>query len=263
MTRPIRDSLSFATFLLAGLLHCSSAGAQNLLDPQAWTAWNQAAIGQLVIRSTSIRLQPLSTTPTTCGLEQTVQVPADGLYQFRHSGFGGASGVLRGSWQVGPHSNSGFDGFNRRTTWKLTLTRGSYVVRFTTGTSDLPEDYWLMNQPQLIPISDPTCEIDVVGDETLGPLPSYVVRAPAHFVLLSLRRSASPITVPGILGHLQLDPNSQVFVLGSSPSGQTTVVVSDITLMSLRRLPTHSIQAVRTGSAPEFGTGHTIEALGF
>lgn len=200
-------------------LLCSASGyAQNLLGHERWQAWNAPLVLHFSSGPEWLSLLPYDPNRGRCGIEQIVDVPVAGTYQFHFQGAGGVTGWFGAEWDIGPHQRR-FWSESRQFSWTVSLSAGPQLVRFTTDTSDMKIDAWIMRQPILRPVVEPTVEVSLVGQ----PMPSFSVATRGHMLLLAMRRLSVPLSIPGLRHGLELDPEAGLMLLAISPTGNLTL----------------------------------------
>lgn len=254
MLRSLKPALLMLS-IASGMWGLRGAAAQNLLSWSAWRPWNAQYVTQLSIDPNTISFSPYDPTwpfGTTCGLEQDVAVPADGLYQLHFQGAGGVTGFFEASWSIGGNERH-FDGRHRQMAWSCWLTAGTHTLRFTTDTSNQAVDRWAFDQPILRPVVPPAIDLDLEGSVTGYLLPWASVFTPAHVLAMAPQRQASPLVVPG-LGHgLELAPLSQIVVVTTSPNAWIGFALPPLSLFG-QSWPGFYLQAISLEAPASFGS---------
>ena len=247
--------MNCVTTLAFAVLAAAPLCGQNLLSPNAWQAWNPALVRDLQITSEQIVFTPLDPTRAgaRCGIEQTVQIPAAGLYQLIHVGGGGATGLFPGDWSVGSQTVA-FDGVDRQVAQTWQLPAGPALVRFSTATSDLESDFWVLRQPILRPVMAPSVDANITIGPFQNPFPRFRMSADAEFVFLAIRPLTTPLPIPGFANALEIDPQPLFVVLGASATPPVQFELDVNLLLATGSTPELFVQALDIAGGPAFGS---------
>jgi hypothetical protein len=234
-------------------LLASSAPSQNLLTRNGWQPWNAQYVTQYSATQTSITFAPyapgIQPGLEVCGVEQQLTVPTTGVYQLKMVGVGGKTGTFPASWQIQGQS-FGFRSDLQQHTWTVALTAGPATLRLETPTSNLMGETWLLKQPELLPATAPTADVELVANPT-GP-PKAVFTSEAAYVVVGLETWA-PLHIPGILGTLDTNP---IMALPAPVS-------FDPAMLTGVAWPAFYLQALALTPSPRLGSLLTVQPWSF
>lgn len=207
----------FTRILLAVVLISACPRAQNLLNPNAW----QAAT---IYTANLVTGSPLTFTPyctgqcsgAQAGVTQTVTIPTAGTYQLAVRGNSTARGTLPCEAWIGNQRI-----WSIRSEWTMnytvpvSLAAGPTTVRFLSGTDTITGPLWTLYielEPARAPVT--TVQVTSAGRS----FASARLSSPALLLAIGLR-SATPITVPGLTGTLDIAPGTLLVLAASAQPG--------------------------------------------
>ncbi|HHI79241.1 MAG TPA: hypothetical protein ENK02_04625 [Planctomycetes bacterium] len=216
----MRFFFSFSLSLFALLLQPSPAQAQNSSNLLRWNAWqkvNGQYLKQVKITKTHLYFVPYYNNgfqKKTTGWKQVFTVPQAGYYQLHFRGVGGLTGKFNLQISLG-----GSTRFLSADNWKISKTyflkKGSQTLTILSDTSNLLADSMIWEQPQILPVTRPTIEVDRLDFGSLGAKLILETKS-GNIILMGLRPLKKALSIPGFGLGLLLDPKSQIFLLGST-----------------------------------------------
>ncbi len=221
----MRFFFSFSLSLFALLLQPSPAQAQNSSNLLRWNAWqkvNGQYLKQVKITKTHLYFVPYYNNgfqKKTTGWKQVFSVPKTGSYQLYFRGVGGLTGKFNLWISLGGKTK-----YINPENWKISKTyflkKGSQTLTILSDTSNLLADSMIWEQPQILPVTQPTIDVDRLDFPPSG-FPRAIFHLEAktgNIILLGLRPLQKAYSIPGFGLGLLLDPKSQIFLLGYTPT---------------------------------------------
>lgn len=210
---PVNTMKPLSTAILLSALSAVLSGQQNLFKPNAWTG---NGVSSLSVTSSRIKFTPYSAvgTGSMVGIQQIVDVPTSDLYRLEFTGWTPTNStnfkvriVFNGVFLIRDYKNTGF--FHLSNTGKWGPRR--IVFEFRTTQTSNPNESWELKLPTLTKVQGPHVDI-VVESGGSSTLQQMELSGRAAAVAAGVPSPVGPIPVPGLPGHLRLDPSSMVIL---------------------------------------------------